>query len=148
MTQSEIVQIISAIIGTIGFGLYFRVKKKRLLVVTFGGFIAWVVYLLCYHYTYNIFICNMISAIVVSIYSEVIARTLKAPSTVFMLPSLVPLLPGGALYYTMSGIVQGNIGMIGEYGLQTIKTTFGIAFGVLVSTVFIYRPKNNRTTSY
>ncbi|MBQ1965266.1 MAG: threonine/serine exporter family protein, partial [Clostridia bacterium] len=37
-----------------------------------------------------------------SVYAGIMARVLKTPATTFITTSLIPLIPGGSLYYTMA----------------------------------------------
>lgn len=45
----------------------------------------------------------------VCLWSEGMARVRKAPANIFMIPGIIPLLPGGALYYTMSALIGGDM---------------------------------------
>ena len=117
--NKEILQIIMAGIGTLGFSIYFRVSEKNVAASTVGGAVGFAFYLLIY------------------LYSELCARILKAPSNVFLVPGIIPLLPGGALYYTMYGIVNSNSKMLYRNGIDTVIMTVGIATGIVVGTVTI-----------
>lgn len=46
-------------------------------------------------------------------------------------------MPGGALYYTMYGIVNSNSKMLYRNGIDTVIMTVGIATGIVVGTVTI-----------
>ncbi len=48
----------------------------------------------------------MIASMIVCLWSELMARKLKAPTNIFMIPGIIPLLPGGTLYYTMEAMLQ------------------------------------------
>lgn len=135
--KSEILQIIMAAIGTLGFSIYFRVSEKNVAASTIGGAIGWSIYLLMFHFSKELFISNFAAAIVVYIYSEIMARLLKAPSNVFLIPGIIPLIPGGALYYTMRGVVDGNTQMFLSKGSDTVVVTFGIAGGIVVGTIIV-----------
>ena len=41
MTHSEIIQILSGFIGSIGFAFLFNIRGWRLVVTAFGGFLSW-----------------------------------------------------------------------------------------------------------
>jgi len=40
-------------------------------------------------------------AILITIYSEIWARVLKTPATTILMPTVIPLIPGGSLYYAI-----------------------------------------------
>ena len=65
-------------------------------------------------------------------YSQVLARTLKAPATVFMFPCIVPIVPGGGLYYTVSSWLLGNDDKILNYASSTVETAIGLALGIVI----------------
>ena len=62
---------------------------------------------------------------------------MKAPSNIYLIPGIIPLLPGGAIYYTMYGVVSGDGTMFRENGIKTVIITIGIAAGIVVGTVII-----------
>ena len=135
MIKESIIQVIMAGIGTLGFSIYFRVREKNVAASTAAGIIGWAVYLLIYNFSDSLFLANFIAALVVYIYSEIMARILKAPSNIFLIPGIIPLLPGGTLYYTMSSIVDGNRAEALEQGARTASITFGITAGIIAGTV-------------
>ena len=126
--KTAVVQIITAAIGTLGFSIYFRVSEKNVFASTLGGALGWGVYLLVDKIGGILFLSNFIAALFVYLYSEFFARRLKAPA-------IIPLLPGNALYYMMSGLVQGDGAMFAQYGKNTALITVGIAAGIAVGAV-------------
>lgn len=146
--KESLIQIAMAGVGTLGFSIYFRVREKNVVASTIGGIIAWVVYLLMFRLSGGLFVSNFIAALIVYLYSEIMARVLKAPSNVFFVPGIIPLIPGGALYYTMSGIVNSDSEAFIENGIKTAESSFGIALGIVVGAVgvmYINRIKNKKT---
>ncbi len=136
--KESIIQIITAGIGTLGFSIYFRVNEKNVIASTLGGIIGWAVYLLVYHITDSLFFANFVAALILCLYGEAAARVLKAPSNIYLIPGIIPLLPGGTLYYTMYGIVDRNKNMFIDNGTKTVVITFGIAAGIVVGTVITH----------
>ena len=135
--NKEILQIIMAGIGTLGFSIYFRVSEKNVAASTAGGAVGFAFYLLIFKLTKSLFFANFAAAFFIYLNSELCARILKAPSNVFLVPGIIPLLPGGALYYTMYGIVNSNSNMLYRNGIDTVIMTVGIATGIVVGTVTI-----------
>lgn len=129
--------LITAMIGTLGFCLLFKIKRDKIIYGVIGGTISTVIYLICIQAGMDLFIQNFIPTVVATIYTEIIARVVKAPTTVFLFPAIIPLTPGGSLYYTMRAIVDGNMAEAKTVGKQTMVIALGIALGVLlVSLVF------------
>jgi uncharacterized membrane protein YjjB (DUF3815 family) len=137
--KESILQIIMAGVGTLGFSIYFRVSERNVVASTAAGILGWAIYLLIYHFTDQLFVANFIAAFIVYIFAEIMARILKTPSNVFLIPGIIPLLPGGTLYYTMYAIVNGDSSDMITQGTKTAVITFGIAAGILAGTVlFLY----------
>lgn len=127
-----IVQLIMAFTSTMGFGLLFGLKFKHLLLGSFGGFISWFTYLALMQVQNDEFIGYLAAAAAGALYGELVARIAKAPATVFYIPAIVPLVPGGSLYRTMAAIVQKNARLTRVYGMATAKYAFAIAAGVSI----------------
>ena len=74
------------------------------------------------------------ATVVTTLYSQAIARIVKSPTTLFLVPTVVPILPGGFLYYTMLYAVEGNWAGFLEKGILTLSTAAAIAVGMLVGS--------------
>ena len=127
-----------AAIGTLGFSIYFRVSERNVAAATFGGALGWGVYLLCFHLWGNVFAANVVATAVVYFWSVAMARVLKAPSNTYLIPGIIPLLPGGPLYYTMAGLVGGDRALFTKNGTTTILVTFGMVTGMVAAAVVFY----------
>ena len=63
-------------------------------------------------------------------YAEIMARLLKAPVPLYVLPSVISLVPGGSLYYTMSYCMERDWEQFGIYGYRTVQYALAIAAGM------------------
>ncbi len=133
-----IVQLIAAFFGAAGFALVFNIHMKHLLMASIGGFFSWLIYLLIYNLVENYFVACFVSSAFCAIYAEVMARVHKTPATVYFIPAVVALIPGGALYYTMSYLVQGRMDMFASYGQTTSQYATGIACGISLAWALWY----------
>ena len=136
MTQTEIIQILSGFIGSIGFAVLFVIRGKRLVAATTGGLLSWLLFIILGRYIANEPVRYFIVALVISAYAEAMARLLKSPTTTFITTSLVPLIPGGSLYYTMTHIFQGNMDAFLQKAIYTLQLTSALALDIIVSTAF------------
>ena len=89
----------------------------------------------------------MIASMIVAAWSEILARIMKAPTNIFLITGIIPLLPGGALYYTMNALLEENRGEFLRNGTSTITSTLGIATGIVIASVFVVY-FINRTTEW
>ena len=135
--NAAVIQILSGGLGTLGFALCSHVRTKHLFTATVGGMLGWSIYLLTLAGGCNLFVCNLISAMAVYAWSECMARTMKAPVTIFLVPGVIPLLPGGYLYYTMRALLYHEMEQFQRFGVDTILITMGIACGVVICSIVI-----------
>ena len=130
--ENVLIQILMVVIGSVGFAIFFNIEKSKIPSVAIGGLISWVIYLIGFERTNSIFISTFISAIVVSIYSEVMARVLKSPANIFLIASIIPLLPGGSFYYTMSAALGMDFELFKLKGFETFIIVLAIVTGVVI----------------
>ena len=138
MFISVATQIGSSFVGSLGFSMLFNLRGKRLFWASFGGSVAWGAYLIVKALSSgNLFLCGVISAMVATAYSEIFARILKTPKTAFIFPAIVPMVPGGGLYYTMSHFISGNTPGAIKYASDTLTTAIALAFGIVVIILWV-----------
>ncbi len=127
-----IVQLIMAAIGSLGYGMMFGLRFKYLVKVAIGGLCSWGIYLLCIKCLDSIFFATLLAGAFVAFYSEIMARTMKAPSTLFFVTSIMPLIPGRALYYTCSSAVVRDWAGCKANAIITIQYALAIAVGACI----------------
>lgn len=130
--------VISGLIGSGGFALLFRVRKERILLATIGGGLTCVVYVICMKYFSHEFFQNLFPALFGAVYSEVMARLTKSPSTTYIACSIIPLVPGGKLYYTMYYFIIGEMPQFYDALKETARIAAGLAVGVILISVFVH----------
>lgn len=133
--MTEIIQVITATAGSLGFGILFNVRKKRLIAVGLGGGVAWALYLLFDMITGSLGVSYFLVSLLVSLYAETMARIFKSPTLVFISPSLIPLVPGASLYYTMSHALSQKTELFLGSALTTLTAAAALAIGIIVGAV-------------
>lgn len=129
-------QTIYSIIATFGFGIIFNIHGRNLIFASLGGGLSWFIYSLSLQIHFSNTTSFFLSAVVFSIYSEILARKLKTPVTSLVVCALIPLVPGSGMYYTMYEAVTGDIMKSLQLGLSTIASAGALALGVIfVSTI-------------
>lgn len=136
MTQNEIAQIITGFIGSLGFAVLFNIRGIRLLVAALGGLISWTLFLVLNHLGLNDAVNYFLVALTVSLYAEIMARVLKTPTTTFITTSLIPLIPGSSLYYTMAYAFSSNLERFLEKAIYTLQLASALALGIIIATTF------------
>ena len=128
------IQVLSGIVGSIGFALIFNLKRTQIPYIIIGSGLGTAIYLFVYHYTRNTFLSNMLATVFCTASAEFLARWRKAPATIFLIIHIIPLVPGGSLFYTMRSFVLHDHTTSASYAISTLYTAAGIAVGILVVT--------------
>ena len=126
------IQCLVCLIGCVGFGILFNVHSLGLPLCAVGGCFTWLVYLLTFQYTDNIYLANFWATAFAAAYSETLARIRKYPATSYLVVSLFPLLPGAGIYYTMGYALEGSVNLAVHKGLQTAAIAGVMAVGILL----------------
>ena len=135
MGKTEILQIVTGFLGSLSFGILFNIRGVRLFWAALAGFFSWSLFLLLAFWIPSEPIRYFIVAVTVSIYAEIMARALKTPTTTFHMTALIPLIPGGSLYYTMAYLVQGDKDIAAQKAIDTLCVCLGISAGIVVMSV-------------
>lgn len=128
----EIIQLITGMLGSLGFALMFGLKKQYLIAATLGGLLNWGLYLLGMYWWGTVFFAGLLASASSALYSEVMARVKKAPATLFFITSVIPLIPGRTLYYTCSNAVIRNWAEAKRYANFTLQYALSIAAGACI----------------
>ena len=130
--SDALLQIIMAFFGTIGFGMLFRSRGKKLLLAGLGGMLAWALFLLLGCWIESEPIRYFIVSVIISVYAEVLARICKTPAGTFGILSLVPLVPGGGLYYSADYALSGDMQAFAAKALSTLSLTAMLSVGIVL----------------
>lgn len=129
-------QFVFAFIATFVFGILFNIKGKKLLYSALGGGISYLLYYILSRAGFSQISSTFFTSIFIGTYGEVMARIIKTPVTIFMISAIIPLVPGGGLYYTMYYTITENYSQALKYGMDTIQIAIIIVISVLlVSTI-------------
>ena len=130
-------EVITCVLGTLGFCVILNVSKRKLFYSVFGGLISSVLLVLLTNLGAGTFEAVFISMLVISVYSEALSRITKTPANIILLPASIPLLPVGSLYYMMSFLVHFDRENFVFYAKETALTGLGIALGAVVISIIV-----------
>lgn len=135
--RPELIQILSAGIAGIGFAMIFHIRPKHLPVAFVGAALGWLLYLVTKQVWGSNAIGMMLAALGVTVYSEIGARLFHMPVSVIYTPAVIPLIPGGHLYYCMRGFVTDSHADFVKYGSMLLEDTLSIVLGTMVVLTFV-----------
>jgi len=137
MTLNDIIQILMGYLGTLGFNILFNLRGKKLWLASFGGLLSWAVVLLLDAWLPSETLRYFLGSAAGALYGEILARVEKTPTTTFLVPSVIPLIPGSALYYTMNYALNKQWPLFGQQAFYTLTLAGALAVGIIaVTTVF------------
>ena len=135
--MSAIIRILMGCIGSLGFGILFNVRGKFLILSTLGGLISISGYELLVSAGLGDMVSCFIMASLITLYSEFLARIVKTPTTTFIMSSLIPLVPGGALYYAMSNGLEKKWDLCFKNAYYASKIGLALSVGIILITTII-----------
>ena len=135
--MSAFVQILMGGLGTLGFNILFHIRGKKLLLATLGGVISWAVYLALEPLIASESIRYFLAAATITVYGEILARRMKTPTTTFLVPSIIPLIPGSALYYTMNYALNQQWSDFARQAFYTLQLALALAVGIIAITTAV-----------
>ena len=89
--KETVIQLLTAFVAALGFSLVSGLRSRHLIFAALGGMLAWGLYLLLHAMIPNVFLPVLFTSVAAVIYSELMARWRKCPSTVFLMPTIIPL---------------------------------------------------------
>lgn len=139
-----IINIVFSYVASVGFALTINVPHRALNLVGVCGIAGWMAYWFGNVAGMGRMLSNLIGAFVIGILALFCARFKKCPVTVFIIPALVPLVPGVPAYQAIRSLVNGDL-FEGEASIMRVAVvTCAIALGILLSTMIaemFYRTK-------
>jgi len=118
---------IFALFSTMGFAFLFNTPKSALLKAGLCGALGWSFYIFINGTTGSLVISTFLASLLIGLTGEVFAITDKKPITVFIVPGIIPLVPGFKLYYTMISFLERDLSSASLYGSEAFMITVAIS---------------------
>lgn len=130
--------ILFSFTASFGFGVVFHIEKKNLMLAGAGGALVRCVYLILLKMIDERIVYSILAAMFAALYAEIMAMYRKVPSTVFLYPAIIPLIPGDLLYNTaVNFILQDTAAMLSNAG-KCALTLAGMSVGFVIISTFTY----------
>ena len=124
-------QLLAAFLATIGFAILFNAPFKELPIIGMAGGICWLVYLaFAEGLGWHIVLATLIASTVNTLSCRALAVARGCPVTVFLLPGIFPLIPGGRIYYTAYYMFLRDSANCLSNGLTAVEIAAALAFGI------------------
>lgn len=120
-----------ALVASMAFGRLFNVPPKGLLVGGLAGMCSWWGLRLVMQAGLGIIPATLVGALAVGLVGEWAARLLRAPASIFIVPGIVPLVPGAVAYAAMLAFLKGDITVGMAKTLESLFSAGAIAAGLI-----------------
>ncbi|MDP3058589.1 MAG: threonine/serine exporter family protein [bacterium] len=117
----SLIQTIAVFVATASFALVLGVPKRALVFCASIGTLGYIVSKLAIFLGISATGGVFLAASTVGVISEVLARSLKMPATVFITAGIIPLAPGAMAYYAMLYFSKGA-------HLEALSATLGVVY--------------------
>jgi uncharacterized membrane protein YjjP (DUF1212 family) len=122
-----------AFLTTLGFCIQFHVPRRQMLPASIIGAFGFCLYefLLLELSCSAVFACFMASGLV-AVMAEFASRAGRDATTLFIIPGIIPLVPGTGMYTTMAYIMQSDFDKAATTGAATFFMAGGIAVAIVI----------------
>lgn len=126
--------VILSYAASIGFGIVFMIPPKDLWLAGLGGALARLALVTLTPVTDNRLLFVTLSAMAAALYAEFLAVTRRIPSTYFVYPSIIPLIPGDLFFFAIAGLYLGDKTGVEMNGINCLLSLAGLSIGFVLSS--------------
>ena len=127
-----VTSFVFALFATFGFCILFHVPLRCMLPAAAIGGIGWFAYQLLMELGLGITASAFLASCLVALLADICSRLIKEAATVFVIPGILPLVPGAGIYYTIYHFILCNMDKAAAWGTRTLMIAGAIALGLLV----------------
>ena len=127
--------LFAAALGIAGYSLMARASLRSLLPSVVVGVIGTGIYLISLEFGLPEFASNFFGAMIIYIGCAISAKLFKAPTTIFLIPAQIILVPGKYLYQTFSSLLADDYMLAWESCLLMFEVSAGIACGLVCGLI-------------
>ena len=125
--------ILGSFFGTLGFAMLARVPRKALFPSGMIAVMVYLIYWLLPRTGLSDYLAVFCGSLFGSDAGHLCARRMRIINTVFLMSSIVPVVPGLALYRTMASLGQGHMAQGAGIGTEAmiiiVMTSLGLVMG-------------------
>nr|WP_313896336.1 threonine/serine exporter family protein [Streptomyces sp. YIM 98790] len=124
-----LIQLAAAVVLSLSFCVLLQQERHTVLVASLNGGVAWVVYGAMVDVgNLSPFAATAVGAGLVGLFGQLLARYRLTSSLPYITAAIGPLLPGGAFYFGLLGLAQGDV----DTGVQNLLRAATLALAIAV----------------
>lgn len=125
---------LTSFFATLGFAVIFNTPRQHLLKASLNGALGWVLFIRITQLGGSAIFATFLGALAVGLIGEILANVFRKPATVFIIPAIIPFVPGYGIFYTMESIMQQNFTEAVSKGSESFLIAVAIASGLIISS--------------
>ncbi len=137
---------IFAFLGTMGFTIMFNSPKNSIIKASAIGAFGWLAYLIAVDHHQSVITATFLAAVTVGLLGELFASKFRSPATVFIIPGIIPLVPGYGVYYTMISIITKDYNTATNKGFETFFVALAISTALIITSTIGRLIRNNKSS--
>ena len=119
--------------ASFGFGIFLSVPKKDVIIGGLIGGISWIFYIKIFWLTQEVIFPYFVATVSIGILGDIFSKINNKPSIVYVVPAIIPLVPGHAMYFTMLYIVTEKYDLALSKGIEAIFIAFAIVAALILT---------------
>ncbi len=136
MAMSEMMNlIIQMFLGTfaiLGFSILINVPQEKLKFACLIGAISWVTFVFIKGDSgEHILAAGFWASVLVGFFADGFSRFTKEAATIYVIPGILPLVPGAGMYKTMWYMINDQLDLAAEIGTETLMLAGSISLGIM-----------------
>ena len=132
--ETYMIPVVTAFFGTLGFSAYYNVGLRIAAVNAACSMAGYFAYMMLYARSGSIFMSNLLTAVIITVASELLARRFRVPPTMLPVPMLIP---GSSLYNMVWSLFVGETRLSLMYGIELVKIIAALNLGIVLVTALI-----------
>ncbi len=128
-----LLQIIGSFFAVVAFCFILGSPRNYILAAGIMGALGWALFLFLSQRGISVGIATFFSGCLVSLCAQLLARIAKTPVTIFVIPGILPLVPGAGMYHIVASIIRSNGPETSYYIAQTLTISGMIAVSIIVA---------------
>lgn len=138
MIVQGLIKLVSSFVGTLGFAIFMHAPKRAWLPASAIGGVAYLLYWALLQCSVYEPLAIFIGALLGSVLGQYCARRMQMIASIFVLLSMIPLVPGLGLYRCMRYLGQEMYSAGAAAGVHAMVDVVMIALGLAVGS-FLFR---------
>ena len=123
-----LLQFVISYLATMLFSIIFNAPRRLLLACGFVGAMGWFIYKLTVDLDLGKVMASFLGSFILALMSHVMSRRYKRPVIIFIVPGIIPLVPGGLAYEATRFLVSNQYTHAVNTFLEVTLISGAIAF--------------------